>query len=232
MQVFVIGTPLETAKALDKKRLNKQILECQQILNTLEGKSTAWKNHPCVLQYGSNNLDKWWLQNYLDCLIQYRSGYLRAAEHFSRIAEVYTPEFHTKEYFDQMKRRLYTKDPEFYWKWDDLGKSEVNWYFVEGEWRYYLNGKRVEILQTEMPSEEHSLMATINGLYQAILNSNYYLTPQGFQTIIDRLNYDREFIYKRLKRKLMRVLTPEGLPVLEEDFIEKQCHLWVYNREI
>lgn len=227
MQVFVIGTPFETAKALDKKRLNKQIIECQQILNTLEGANKAWKNHPCVLQYGLNYTDREWLHNYLSCLMRYRSGYLWAAEHFSKIAEVYTPKFHTKEYFDQMKRRLYTKDPEFYKKWADLGKSEVNWYFVEGEWRYYLNGKRVEILQTE-----HSLMATINGLYQAIINGNYYLTPQGFQTIIDKLNYDRELIYRRLKRKLMRVLTPEGLPALDEDFIEKQCHLWVYNREI
>lgn len=232
MQVFIIGTPLETAKALDKKRLNKQILECQQILNTLRGESTAWKNHPCVLQYGLNPMDKWWLQNYQSCLMQYRSGYLWAAKHFSKIAEVYTPKFHTKEYFDQMKRRLYTKDPEFYKKWADLGKSEVNWYFVEGEWRYYIKGERVEILQTEMSAREYSLMATINGLYQAIINGNYYLTPQGFQTIIDKLNYDREFIYHRLKRKLMRVLTPEGLPALEEDFIEKQCHLWVYNREI
>lgn len=33
MQIFIIGTPFETAKALDRKRLNKQIIECQQILD-------------------------------------------------------------------------------------------------------------------------------------------------------------------------------------------------------
>jgi hypothetical protein len=32
MQVFVIGSAIETAMCLDKKRLNKQIIECQQIL--------------------------------------------------------------------------------------------------------------------------------------------------------------------------------------------------------
>ena len=32
MQVFIIGSPFETAKCLDSKRLNKQIMECGQIL--------------------------------------------------------------------------------------------------------------------------------------------------------------------------------------------------------
>jgi hypothetical protein len=66
MQVFIIGTPLETAMALDRKRLNK------------------------------------------------------------------------------MKRRLYSKDNEHYKQWAYLGESEVNWYFVDGEWRKYINGKRIE----------------------------------------------------------------------------------------
>lgn len=29
MNVFVVGTPIETAMILDKKRLNKQIIECR-----------------------------------------------------------------------------------------------------------------------------------------------------------------------------------------------------------
>lgn len=144
MQVFIIGTPLETAKALDKRRLNKQILECQQIINAIKGESEAWKNHPCTLQYGSSYLNKWWLQNYQSCLMQYRAGYLWAAEHFSNIAVASTPIFHTQEYFDQMKRRLYTKDPVHYSQWADLGVSEVNWYYVNGAWRYYHLGKQVK----------------------------------------------------------------------------------------
>lgn len=229
MQVFIIGSPIQTAKALDKKRLNKQILECNQIIQAIAGNSTAWKNHPCVLQYRESLL---WLRNYMKCLDCYQKGDMISAELFSSACDRIRPPFHIAEYFKQMKRRLYTKDPEFYGKWADLGKSEVNWYFVDGEWRYYIKGERVEVVQTEMSSGKYSLMATINRLSQAIVNGNYYLTPQEFQTIIDKFNYDREFIYRRLKRKLMRVLTPEGLPALEEDFIEKQCHLWVYNREI
>jgi len=41
------------AEALDSKRLNKQILECYQILNVLSGQSPtgAWRNHPAVLMW-------------------------------------------------------------------------------------------------------------------------------------------------------------------------------------
>lgn len=39
---------VKCAQVLDNKRLNKQHLECFQIINVLEGKSTAWQNHPAV----------------------------------------------------------------------------------------------------------------------------------------------------------------------------------------
>lgn len=144
MQVFIIGTPLETAMALDKRRLNKQIIECQQILNAIWGKSKAWKNHPCTLQYSNPKDICWWLLNYMDCLICYQNGFIKSAEYHSKLAEEYKPVFHTQEYFDQMKRRLYTKDPVHYSQWADLGVSEVNWYYVNGAWRYYHLGKQVK----------------------------------------------------------------------------------------
>ena len=67
------------------------------------------------------------------------------AEFWSNVADSVRPSFHTEEYFDQMKRRLYTKMPEHYNQWEHLGESDVNWYFVDGEWRYYRNGKRIEL---------------------------------------------------------------------------------------
>ena len=42
-----------------------------------------------------------------------------------------------------MKRRLYTKDKEFYKEFAHLGESEVNWYYVDDKWKYYKNGKVV-----------------------------------------------------------------------------------------
>lgn len=38
MQVFIVGSPIETAMALDKKRLNKQIIETRQIIDAICGK--------------------------------------------------------------------------------------------------------------------------------------------------------------------------------------------------
>lgn len=46
MQIFITGSPLETAEALDARRLNKQIIECRQILAAIDGTSKAWSNHP------------------------------------------------------------------------------------------------------------------------------------------------------------------------------------------
>ena len=65
MNVFIVGSPIETARSLDKRRLNKQIIECQQILDALEGKK-AWSNHPCTLQYKGYER---WLSNYMGCLL-------------------------------------------------------------------------------------------------------------------------------------------------------------------
>lgn len=141
MQVFIVGTPYETAQALDAKRLHKQIIECNQILDALNG-AKAWSNHPCVLQYRDHEC---WLMHYRDCLAFYQRGYrnLASIESFYAI-DCYPIFWHTQSYFDQMKRRLYTKNNTHYAQWAHLGKSDENWYFVDGVWRKYINGKRIE----------------------------------------------------------------------------------------
>ena len=139
MQVFIIGSPIDTAEVLDKRRLNKQIIECRQILAAIDGTSKAWANHPCVLMYREHRS---WLNNYLYCLELAMHGH-SAASFYSQRADKIRPPFHTSEYFDQMKRRLYTKDKGHYKQWSSLGESQVNWYYVLGNWRYYRNGKRI-----------------------------------------------------------------------------------------
>lgn len=152
MQVFIVGTPIDTAEVLDKARLHKQIVECGQILDALNG-AKAWSNHPCVLQYRGHEAS---LMSYRDCLrYYYKATYTKNTVYgcavdyddcvlSNRYCNLMTPPFFTKEYFDQMKRRLYTKDPEHYKQWEYLGKSNENWYFVDGVWRKYVNGKRIE----------------------------------------------------------------------------------------
>lgn len=140
MNVFIIGTPLETAKILDKRRLNKQIIECKQILKAIAGDTKAWANHPATKMYKDHQE---WLKLYMHCLNAYRLNNISAAKYLSNYVDTMRPQFHTKEYFDQMKRRLYTKDPIHYAEFADLGTSEVNWYFVDGKWRHYINGKLI-----------------------------------------------------------------------------------------
>lgn len=141
MNVFIIGTPYETAKALDLPRLNKQIIECQQILDALDGKK-AWAHHPCTLQYKGHER---WLANYMGCLLRYKHGEYGRAELSSQWCEKDRPPFHTEEFFNQMKRRLYTKKPEHYAQWAGLGTSDENWYWSPREQKIikYVNGKRV-----------------------------------------------------------------------------------------
>ena len=140
MQVFIVGTAFETAQALDKARLNKQILECTQIINAINGNG-AWSNHPCTLQYKEHIH---YLIFYKSCLTFYREGLTSESFHASCMAENFKPEFHIPEYFDQMKRRLYTKNPVHYAQWAKLGTTEINWYYVDSEWRFYRNGKRIK----------------------------------------------------------------------------------------
>ena len=142
MQVFIIGTPFETAVAMhgDTFRYNKQIVEAGQILDALNGKK-AWSNHPCTLQYKGHEK---WLGNYKLCLEFYKKGQLAEANYVNFLCLQETPPFHTQEYFDNMKSRLYTKNPTHYTQWESYGTSDTNLYFVDGVWRKYVNGKRIE----------------------------------------------------------------------------------------
>lgn len=54
----------ESAKCLDYRRLGKQRVEAKQILDVLNGKTTAWQNHPCVKA----------LKYYLKIIKQYLQG--------------------------------------------------------------------------------------------------------------------------------------------------------------
>lgn len=134
MQVFIIGSPFETAMYLDKKRLNKQIIECHQILDAIYGKSKGWVNHPCTIQYREFTA---WLEWYTSCLSFYKNGAIVFAEFASMKANEFKPAWHTQEYFNNMKRRLYTKDHEHYRQWAELGESNENWYWVNNQWKIY-----------------------------------------------------------------------------------------------
>ena len=134
MQVFIIGSPLETAKVLDKKRLNKQIIECRQILKAINGETKAWVNHPCTIQY-RDNVE--WLIAYTHCLESFFINDIHKSRVWNCYAMDFKPNFHTQGYFDNMKRRLYTKNKEHYKQFAYLGESYENWYWVDNNWKIY-----------------------------------------------------------------------------------------------
>ena len=140
MQVFIVGSIYDTVIALDKRRRRKQWVEIQQIIDAINGKK-AWKNHPCTIQYKEY---KYWLILYRTVIEFINMDMLSNAKNISQKAENFKPEWHCEEYFNQMKRRLYTKDNNHYKQWADLGESEENWYFVDGEWVKYRNGKKIK----------------------------------------------------------------------------------------
>lgn len=153
MNVFTpYPSPIQCAKALwaDKRRYNKQIIECRQIILAIEG-AKAWRNHPVCLMYKEH---KNWLELYRQCFVAYRNymksdysigceAFINAAKEHSNKADKILPSFLTDEFCDQHKRRLYTKSPDLYPQFAEYGKSYENWYFVDGELKKYLNGKLI-----------------------------------------------------------------------------------------
>lgn len=125
MQVFIIGDVLETFKTLDKKRLRKQLIENRQILKVYNGETDSWKNHPIVKTYKPYQK---WLTVYtwaLEEFLNEKSDLLMLLNYNKWLREN-KPIFHTEDYFIQMKKRLYTKNNEFYQQFSEFGESDVN----------------------------------------------------------------------------------------------------------
>ena len=140
MQVFTpYSRPFACADCLDPRRLNKQIIECKQILAAIRGESQAWKNHPVVKQY-ADYTD--YLELYMLCLQHYKAGNYVIAISYSDKAMIFKPNFLTDEFCDQHKRRLYTKNNNFYAYFYKYGESQENWYYVDGKLLKYINGKK------------------------------------------------------------------------------------------
>lgn len=147
MQVFVpFKEPLKTAQCLDKKRLNKQIIECNQLIKAITGESKAWINHPVTKMYSHPELLKY-MRYYVQCLKYYKDGQIEMADNYSRMAVGYLEQTReaksilTDEFCDQHKRRLYAKDPDFYKQFESYGSTTENWYFVDGEIKKYETDK-------------------------------------------------------------------------------------------
>lgn len=104
----------ETATVLDWRRLGKQRVEAQQILNALEGRTSGWINHPAarmwrgfepaLRRYRNAMIREWVARGYRNTMEITRSG-----------GRVRMPPWMGDQGFHASHRsNLLRKDPEFY----------------------------------------------------------------------------------------------------------------------
>ena len=141
MQVFIIDNPLYTALVLDVRRFHAQIREAKIVIKwctMIKNGNSRWVNQPLVQMY-INNLE--WLETYIKVFEAVKNGDVDLANEYNRIAMSITPNWHSQDYYTQMKKRLYTKNQSHYKQWSYLGVSYDNWYYVNGQWRFYKQNK-------------------------------------------------------------------------------------------
>ena len=136
MQIFIFSNPLSTALILDNRRFYSQIREAKIVLTwctmVRNGTGARWVNQPLVQMY-INHMD--WLNLYLELFNAVRRRDMDRANEINREMLLITPDWHCEEYYNQMKRRLYTKNKSYYAAWEGLGESYDNWYWVDGKWK-------------------------------------------------------------------------------------------------
>lgn len=107
IMLIILGTPIETASALDSKRLNQQIALCDRIIKKIKaGKSLI-----------ALNSHLWWLQLYCNTLDYYKKGYYAEAAEMSYLAERYKPAGLTDAIIRHNRHYLAHKDPQHYSQW-------------------------------------------------------------------------------------------------------------------
>jgi hypothetical protein len=131
----------KSARALDNKRLNKQILEGYQILKVLNNPdpSAAWRNHPAVKMWRGHEMGLW---NYITAMVLEANNRgiktdknmenlvaLRNATQDNwgtKIPKWYTDAETMERLTTTHKVNLYRKDPTYYYQFGLAKLSEYN----------------------------------------------------------------------------------------------------------
>lgn len=156
MQTFLPYSDfVKTAKALDYRRLWKQVVEADQIRNTLLGLGkTGWKNHPAVKMWNGYIQC---LEVYRDCMMRewLRRGYKTEKTFYSNLqqCEVTNPPWVGDEKFHSRHRaNLLRKKYEFYKKlgWTDDPHLAYFWPSLLENNSYVLNEGEKPVILYEM----------------------------------------------------------------------------------
>lgn len=132
MQTFLPYSSYEkSAERLDNKRLNKQVLECYQILKALNGETKGWVNHPATLMW--KGFEQSLVSYAIVCCNEYtkrfgkKSGLLEKIEAYKSDQPNVKPWWVGLESFHQSHRsNLYRKNSEYYHNFkDDYDKVQA-----------------------------------------------------------------------------------------------------------
>ena len=132
MQTFLpIANSLISANILDKKRCFKQLVECSQIINTLEGRSEGWKNHPAVKMWrGYINALKDYSNNFYDICIYKHKINIKKLKKYKMIGNILYPIWMGDDRLHSSHRsNLIRKDKTFYSKfgWTESDNMPYFW---------------------------------------------------------------------------------------------------------
>lgn len=133
----------KSAKSLDNKRLNKQIVECYQILKAINGETKGWKNHPAVLMWkGYENA----LVCYgLWCCWEWEERGFKTPKLKDILNTLFTDSpvhlpwwFGLYKFHESHRSNLYRKDSEFYrdFKYDGNGSLPYCWPVIIDNQKY------------------------------------------------------------------------------------------------
>jgi GH15 family glucan-1,4-alpha-glucosidase len=136
-----------SAQALDNKRLNKQVLECYQILKVLgnQDPKAGWRNHPAVKMWRGSEAVLW---NYTMVMIDEATNRgIKTDKNMENLMALYKTEgiywglSDPKWFNDSVKvarvttthqANLYKKDPQYYFEFYDAVSDKDNKPCCEG----------------------------------------------------------------------------------------------------
>lgn len=115
MIIYIVKSPIYTAKILSKEHLDSQIDDCYKMIESIENPNSSFNGDS---MYKHN---KFWLTAYLKCLQNYKkyliyndAKYLECAGLYSEIADRLKPTFLCDEFYKIISKVLYLYDPEHY----------------------------------------------------------------------------------------------------------------------
>lgn len=142
MQTFLPHSNFKkTAEVLDNRRLNKQILECYQILNVLSNPDprAGWRNHPAVKMWRGHEFS---LFGYVMVMVEEaKARGIKTDKNEENLWGLHANNFEAwgttpptwkgnkktmKRITTTHKANLYKKDPLYYWHFGDAVNSKNN----------------------------------------------------------------------------------------------------------